>query len=144
MSNIVSTVQNIRSVILPCVGKFSVVLPLVILAMLATSSYGQVSVTAYDGVYTGPETLMPDSRGKSSHCGSTDENKSLQIRGGQVTYRYRERDLTGTVSADGSVSAAEPGHSGGVTLTGKVQSGVFTGETWSGAGCHFSLRLPRD
>ena len=119
------------------------VLSLTVLATLATSGLAQVPVTTYDGIYTGSETLMPDSRGKASHCGTTGENKSLQIRGGQVTYHYRERDLTGTVSADGSVSAAEPGHAGGVTLTGKVQSGAFIGDTWSGAGCHFSLRLSK-
>jgi hypothetical protein len=101
---------------------------------------------SYDGVYAGQEVLTENSSDQNySQCLKGPFKRKLILKDGTATYTYNPTTqalVTGTVSADGDVSAGAQTPSGGVSLSGKIAGDQFTGEIWS-LYCTYSLQLKR-
>lgn len=100
----------------------------------------------YDGSYTGSQALAQNDEVKNySKCLRGPFKRTLVVKDGTVTFVYNPNSLaavSGTVGADGEVSAYQSTPQGGVKLTGKIQGDDFTGKIWS-AICTYSLQLKR-
>ena len=100
----------------------------------------------YDGVYAGSQTLTEGGSAPNySQCLRGPFKRRLVVKDGAATYTYNptyQGQVTGTVNADGDVSATAAEPSGGVGLSGKIAGDAFTGEVWS-LYCTYSLELKR-
>ena len=114
--------------------------------LLSSANFAVAQSTKYDGVYSGSQTLSEeDSKHNYSKCLKGPFKRKLVVSGGAATYTYNptyEGQVTGTVSADGDVIGTVATSSGGVSLSGKIEGGAFTGEVWSII-CTYSLQLKR-
>jgi hypothetical protein len=101
----------------------------------------------YNGTYAGLQTLTENVAFPNySKCLRGPFKRKLVVTDGTITYAYNpkyHREVTGTVSVDGDVSAYLPTPDGGVKLAGKIQGDDFTGEVWSVL-CTYSLELRRN
>jgi len=100
----------------------------------------------YDGVYAGSQILTDKGPSPNySQCLPGPFKRHLVVKDGVATYTYNptyQGQVTGTVGADGDVSASASEPTGGVSLSGKIQGDDFTGEVWS-LYCTYSLTLKR-
>ena len=100
----------------------------------------------FNGTYAGTQTLMDDGAAPNyAKCLRGPFKRKLVVKDGAITYAYNptyHREVTGTVNADGNVSAYLPTPDGGVKLEGKIQGDDFTGEVWSVL-CTYSVELKR-
>jgi hypothetical protein len=119
---------------------------LVSIVIVTDIGFAAAQSAKYDGTYAGLQTLSEDgSVANYSKCLRGPFKRRLVVKGDAVTYEYNPTyhgDVTGTVNADGDVSAGASTTSGGVSLSGKIQGDDFTGEVWS-LYCTYSLRLKR-
>jgi hypothetical protein len=117
------------------------------------------AMTQFDGNYKGTFTLSgaPVRGGYSRSIACVDEKieQLMSVSGGQI-YLDRKSSfsnapllLSGTVSADGSVSAAgitpddtNPGSSLFFTLTGKIENNQFTGKL-DNRSCYYRVEMKR-
>jgi hypothetical protein len=110
----------------------------------------------FDGTYRGTFTLTAaPGFGRANPCDESKIEQVMSVSGSQV---YLDRKsiagaapllLSGTISADGSVSAAgitpdqkEPGRSIFFTLTGTIENSEFTGKL-SNRGCFYNVKMKR-
>jgi len=116
------------------------------LGSIAAAKFAAAQPTSYDGVYAGQQVLTENSSDRNySQCLKGPFKRKLAIYRGAVTYTYNpttQAQVTGTVSADGDVTANGQSPSGGVALSGKISGDDFTGEIWS-LYCTYSLKLKR-
>jgi hypothetical protein len=90
-------------------------------------------------------TLSGNPNNKSDCGSSAPLDRTLSIQNGSVAFLYnaeRNQRLSGTVSADGTISAFGAAPSGGNKLTAKVQGNTITGEIGS-AFCQYALHLTK-
>ena len=115
-------------------------------ASFAATRPAAAQTTQYDGVYAGTQTLTGDGSAHNySQCLKGPFKRSLFVKNGAVTYLYNpttNMEVIGTVNADGDVSASASTPAGGVSLSGKIKDGSFTGEIRS-LYCTYSLDLKR-
>jgi hypothetical protein len=120
-----------------------------VIVICATSIVVIGSATAqtakYDGIYAGLQTLSEGAPDNYSKCLRGPFKRKLIIKNGAINYMYNptyQGQVTGSVDADGDVTADEVTSNGGVKLSGKIEGDDFTGEIW-GSFCTYSLRLKR-
>jgi hypothetical protein len=108
-------------------------------------SSAMAQTTTYDGIYAGLQTLSENAPDNYSKCLHGPFKRKLIINNGTVKYTYNptyQGQVTGSVDADGDVTADESTSNGGIKLSGKIQGDDFTGEIW-GSFCTYSLQLKR-
>ncbi len=116
-------------------------------SVVADTRPAAAQVVKYDGTYVGLQTLTEDSAGNQNYskCLKGPFKRRLVVKDGAVTYTYNptyQGTVTGSVSADGDVTASASPPSGGVSLSGKIEGDDFTGKILSVI-CTYSLRLRR-
>ena len=112
---------------------------------LAVSMPVLAQTAQYDGDYVGMQTLVRDANNYRV-CEGGPFQRVLHVRNGAVTYTYDPtfyKDLTGTVGADGTVTAFVPTANGGAKLEGKITGSDFVGKVGS-AVCNFTLQLRKN
>src|SRR5580704_11830243 len=81
--------------------------------------------TNFNGTYAGTQTLTDNGPSPNySECLRGPFKRKLVVKDGAVTYAYNptyHREVTGTINADGGVSAYLPTPDGGVKLAGRIQ-----------------------
>ena len=114
--------------------------------LTANINYASAQSSKYDGVYAGVQTLTDKPSDLNySQCLHGPFKRKLIVKDGTVTYTYNptsQAQVTGTVSADGDVTASESNATGGVNLSARIQGDELTGEVWS-VYCTYSLQLKR-
>jgi hypothetical protein len=125
-------------------------------ASCAPAGAASPAPTQFDGTYKGTFTLTAaPGFGRASACDESKIEQIMTVSGSQV---YLDRKsiagaapllLSGTISADGSVSAAgitpdqkEPGRSIFFTLTGTIENSEFAGKL-SNRSCFYNVKMKR-
>ncbi|HXO02546.1 MAG TPA: hypothetical protein VN900_10850 [Stellaceae bacterium] len=111
---------------------------------LGKSAHAQTG--KFDGIYAGSQTLTDSGPVTNySQCLRGPFKRKLVVKDGIATYTFNptyQGRVIGTINADGDVSGAAREPSGGVSLSGKIAGGAFTGEVWS-LYCTYTLQLKR-
>jgi hypothetical protein len=115
-------------------------------ASIAHEGSALAQTANYNGTYAGTQTLTDTGpSGNYSKCLRGPFKRKLVVKDGTIVYAYNptyHREVTGTVSAAGDVSAYLPTPDGGAKFEGKIQGDDFTGEVWSVL-CTYSVELKR-
>jgi hypothetical protein len=112
---------------------------------LAIADANATAQGTYDGDYMGTGTLTTDKATikQGDSCANTLQ-VIVHIRNGQVSMsRHVQAEIvtiTGTVGADGSISAFGASRYGGVNLKGKIDGAGFTG-TSASVSCAYGFTL---
>lgn len=120
---------------------YSLAVTAFILPLIISPFHAHAQAGSFDGNYAGTTTLVYDPNSVKG-CDSAPHQRNLTITNGAFSWMFnptRNEVIPGRVSTDGTVSGFVASSYGGVTISGQIQGGTFTGKVGT-AGCTYAIQ----